>query len=281
MGIYRAALLVAVSHGSSLRNENQSNNNHTWTSLTSSSAANPEYYLNYYNSTGHRKGFKNDFGQFHGNVNIFLGGAMLIVISTIVCLICYCCHRKTKMRSSLYMQQRWFDSDYNMEVYSIEQYYDITTLNDGNDDSITMRSVNERPPSYECIMAFNEEFVKQQKALITSPRCSGIARSMSMDSTPSSKKLDFNGNVAHSVSQTEMNDRLNNNNEPNTASTSSDGNNIEELNNNNIVNENDGDGSSIDLDMIKANGIIKLDMSRIMDCTGLPTYEAALKLKST
>lgn len=74
MGIYRAALLVAVSHGSSLRHENQSNNNHTWTSLTSSTASNPEYYLNYYNNTGHRKGFKNDFGQFHGNVNIFLGG---------------------------------------------------------------------------------------------------------------------------------------------------------------------------------------------------------------
>lgn len=141
-----------------------------------------------------------------------------------------------------------------------------------------MRSVNERPPSYECIMAFNEEFVKQQKALMTSPRSSGIARSLSMDSTPSSKELDFNGNIAQSISQTEMNDRLNNNNEPNTASTSADdnGNNIEELNNNN-----DGDGSPVDLDIIKANGIIKLDMSRIMDHTGLPTYEAALKLKSS
>lgn len=141
-----------------------------------------------------------------------------------------------------------------------------------------MRSVNERPPSYECIMAFNEEFVKQQKALMTSPRSSGIVRSLSMDSTPSSKELDFNGNIAQSISQTEMNDRLNNNNEPNTASTSADdnGNNIEELNNNN-----DGDGSSVDLDIIKANGIIKLDMSRIMDHTGLPTYEAALKLKSS
>lgn len=141
-----------------------------------------------------------------------------------------------------------------------------------------MRSVNERPPSYECIMAFNEEFVKQQKALMTSPRCSGIARSLSMDSTPSSKELDFNGNIAQSISQTEINDRLNHNNEPNIASTSADdnGNNIEELNNNN-----DGDGSSVDLDIIKANGIIKLDMSRIMDHTGLPTYEAALKLKSS
>lgn len=145
-----------------------------------------------------------------------------------------------------------------------------------------MRSVNERPPSYECIMAFNEEFMKQQKALITSPRSSGIARSLSMDSTPSIKELDFNGNIARSISQTELNDRLNNNNEPNTASTSdgnsNNNNNIEELNNNTIIND---DGSLVDLDMIKANGIIKLDMSRIMDHTGLPTYEAALKLKSS
>ena len=73
MGIYRTALLVAVSHANSAKHENHSNN-HTWTSLTSSTASNPEYYLNYYNSSGHRKGFKNDFGQFHGNVNIFLGG---------------------------------------------------------------------------------------------------------------------------------------------------------------------------------------------------------------
>jgi hypothetical protein len=131
-------------------------------------------------------------------------------------------------------------------------------------------------------MAFNEEFVKHQKALITSPRSSGIARSLSMDSSPSRLELDFNGNIAQSISQTEINDRLNNNNEPNTASTSDENsNNIEELNNNTIVNENDGDGSSVDLDIIKANGIIKLDMSRIMDPTGLPTYEAALKLKSS
>lgn len=48
--------------------------------------------------------------------------AMLLVTGTIVCLICYCCHRKSKMRSSLYMQHRWYDrADSNMEIYSVEQ----------------------------------------------------------------------------------------------------------------------------------------------------------------
>lgn len=49
--------------------------------------------------------------------------AMLTVVTTIVCLICYCCHRKIKMQSasSLYRQQRWLESDANMEIYSVEQ----------------------------------------------------------------------------------------------------------------------------------------------------------------
>lgn len=50
--------------------------------------------------------------------------AMLTVVTTIVCLICYCCHRKIKMRastSSLYRQQRWMDTDPSMEIYSVEQ----------------------------------------------------------------------------------------------------------------------------------------------------------------
>lgn len=50
--------------------------------------------------------------------------AMLTVVTTIVCLICYCCHRKIKLRSStssLYRQQRWVDTDPNMEIYSVEQ----------------------------------------------------------------------------------------------------------------------------------------------------------------
>lgn len=53
--------------------------------------------------------------------------AMLLVIGTIVCIVCYCCHRKSKMRSSLYMQHRWYDrADSNMEIYSVEQVRVIT-----------------------------------------------------------------------------------------------------------------------------------------------------------
>lgn len=69
MGVYRTALLVAVSHGN-----HGNTSNHTWTSLTSSTGYNPDYYLNYYNSTGSRNRFKSDLGHFHGDVNIFLGG---------------------------------------------------------------------------------------------------------------------------------------------------------------------------------------------------------------
>lgn len=61
--------------------------------------------------------------------------AMLTVVTTIVCLICYCCHRKIKMRSStssLYRQQRWLDNDVNMEIYSVEQVSWYAKLKVGN-----------------------------------------------------------------------------------------------------------------------------------------------------
>lgn len=38
---------------------------------------------------------------------------------------------------------------------------------------------------------------------------------------------------------------------------------------------------SVNLETINRNGLIRLDMSQIIDQTGLPTYEAALKLKSS
>lgn len=48
----------------------------------------------------------------------------------------------------------------------------------------------------------------------------------------------------------------------------------------------DGNGNcrqpdKVDLATINRNGLIRLDMSQIIDQTGLPTYEAALKLKSS
>lgn len=48
----------------------------------------------------------------------------------------------------------------------------------------------------------------------------------------------------------------------------------------------DGNGNcrqhdNADLDTINCNGLIRVDMSQIIDQTGLPTYEAALKLESS
>lgn len=39
--------------------------------------------------------------------------------------------------------------------------------------------------------------------------------------------------------------------------------------------------STIELSSINNNGVIRVDMSQIIDRTGLPTYEAALKLESS
>ncbi|XP_037953685.1 uncharacterized protein DDB_G0283357-like [Teleopsis dalmanni] len=41
------------------------------------------------------------------------------------------------------------------------------------------------------------------------------------------------------------------------------------------------DNLELNLDSINENGIVRLDMSKIIDKTGLPTYEAALKLESS
>lgn len=45
---------------------------------------------------------------------------MLSVVITVVCFVCYCCHRNIKKRSSAY-RQRWLETDPNMEIYSVEQ----------------------------------------------------------------------------------------------------------------------------------------------------------------
>jgi len=47
---------------------------------------------------------------------------MLSVVITVVCFVCYCCHRNIKKRTaSAYRQQRWLENDPNMEIYSVEQ----------------------------------------------------------------------------------------------------------------------------------------------------------------
>lgn len=53
--------------------------------------------------------------------------------------------------------------------------------------------------------------------------------------------------------------------------------------NNQEINQQDEDNgnSTIQLNTINNNGLIRVDMSQIIDQTGLPTYEAALKLESS
>lgn len=38
--------------------------------------------------------------------------------------------------------------------------------------------------------------------------------------------------------------------------------------------------NTADFDHLNGNGIVRMDMSKIIDSTGLPTYDAALKLES-
>ncbi|XP_061500153.1 uncharacterized protein LOC5667349 isoform X1 [Anopheles gambiae] len=75
---------------------------------------------------GHHQGLQTmrPGANLHGNVNIMLGGAMLSVVITVVCFVCYCCHRNIKKRSNSLYRQQWLDADTNMEIYSVEQCYD-------------------------------------------------------------------------------------------------------------------------------------------------------------
>lgn len=45
----------------------------------------------------------------------------------------------------------------------------------------------------------------------------------------------------------------------------------------NFQNNNDSDA---ELNILSDNGIIRMDMSKVIDQTGLPTYDAAIKLES-
>ncbi|XP_037905783.1 uncharacterized protein LOC119648231 [Hermetia illucens] len=100
----------------------------------------------------------------HGNVNVLLGGAMLSVVITVVCVVCYCCHRNIKKRSeSIYRQQRWIDSaGPNMEVYSVEQCYEAARLYAESPETtsatIHLSSAvhSGPPPSYDSVLAMDE-----------------------------------------------------------------------------------------------------------------------------
>lgn len=176
-----------------------------------------------------------------------------------------------------------------------------TATHDGDEAFASLRNLNERPPSYECIMALNEAFARNQKMLplvrngdLDNIRSNSIVLPQTQTQTDdiNSKNLDVNGNFAHAITQCDINNCLDNNNNSNdqhpTTSASlslpalNNNENAATTNNNNEEDEiNGNDDSVVNWDISRANGIIKLDMSRIMDNTGLPTYEAALTLKSS
>lgn len=101
-----------------------------------------------------------------------------------------------------------------------------------------------------------------------------------------------NNNCALTVasSTTQLND-VNDNNMPSTSShcegNTSNSNRFDrncdncQTNNDNDVDKKGATNSAVNFETLNENGLIRLDMSQIIDHTGLPTYEAALKLESS
>uniref|UniRef100_A0A182WLE0 Uncharacterized protein n=1 Tax=Anopheles minimus TaxID=112268 RepID=A0A182WLE0_9DIPT len=56
---------------------------------------------------------------------------MLSVVITVVCFVCYCCHRNIKKRSNSIYRQQWLETEANMEIYSVEQCYDPPATGSG------------------------------------------------------------------------------------------------------------------------------------------------------
>ncbi|KAI9576614.1 probable serine/threonine-protein kinase ndrD [Glossina fuscipes] len=95
------------------------------------------------------------------NVNLLLGGAMLTLMTTVLCIVCYCCHRSIKKRTeAAYRQQhQWLENDPNMEIYSVEQCYETSGLflAESTEGLSAMSTLHhEPPPSYDAVVAMQE-----------------------------------------------------------------------------------------------------------------------------
>ncbi|XP_053962630.1 uncharacterized protein LOC128866142 [Anastrepha ludens] len=104
----------------------------------------------------------------NGNANLLLCGAMLSVVTTILCVVCYCCHRNIKKRTeAAYRQQhQWLESDPNMEIYSVEQSYETSGLflGESGEGLTTVATLHhEPPPSYDAVVAMQEQQLIQQQ----------------------------------------------------------------------------------------------------------------------
>ncbi|KAH8347998.1 hypothetical protein KR084_002968 [Drosophila pseudotakahashii] len=104
----------------------------------------------------------------NGNVNLLLGGAMLSLVTTVLCVVCYCCHRNIKKRTeAAYRQQQhqWLEGDPNMEIYSVEQCYETSGLflGDSTDGLSAMPALHhEPPPSYDAVVLHEQQLHQQQ-----------------------------------------------------------------------------------------------------------------------
>ncbi|XP_059612663.1 uncharacterized protein LOC132259129 [Phlebotomus argentipes] len=306
--------------------------------------------------------------NLHGNVNVLLGGAMLSVVITVVCFVCYCCHRTIKKRSTSTYRQRWLETDTNMEIYSVEQCYDTSGIYVDTPEGVALPG-HGPPPSYEQVVALDEMAARHPSAFkparamrhsqshpghfcpfmlleaettkcpeyaqlkcdaeeaaggnssdtakveeqILSPRhivtgkltlpspcqCqqmdnmnpSGEAMDWSCGTTPEDEDnhhpvahspAEANGNIVCHESDTECSCTRNNNCLPSTSSASQrcccSNNNNTEMASDGDMNQNPG---PIDFESLNENGLVRIDISQIIDKTGLPTYEAAIRLESS
>ncbi|EDW32879.1 GL10115 [Drosophila persimilis] len=297
----------------------------------------------------------------NGNVNLLLGGAMLSLVTTILCVVCYCCHRNIKKRTeAAYRQQQhqWLETDPNMEIYSVEQCYETSGLflGDSTDGLSVMPTLHhEPPPSYDAVVLHEQQLLQQQQQhqqqleqlqlqqqqilmqRISPPPgyrssldisthhhphgpvggCSRGTPDGSVDAMASGSgairgggggaaaagcgaavnkelQLALNAQSCCSLQRAEVESMWNATEMesmwnagaaavaarrgnclemetvPRTTSATSSARNEEEL-----------AAASQDLSNINENGFISLDMSKIIDRSGLPTYEGALKLESS
>ncbi|XP_058466732.1 uncharacterized protein LOC131439573 [Malaya genurostris] len=119
MSMKRLAVIAAVSTHNSLSNHTVSYFNAYTNQTTTTNSIRGGSGHSHQGLQSMRPG-----ANLHGNVNIMLGGAMLSVVITVVCFVCYCCHRNIKKRSSSVYRQQWLENEANMEIYSVEQCYD-------------------------------------------------------------------------------------------------------------------------------------------------------------
>ncbi|KAI8040114.1 neurogenic protein mastermind [Drosophila gunungcola] len=104
----------------------------------------------------------------NGNVNLLLGGAMLSLVTTILCVVCYCCHRNIKKRTEAAYRQhqhQWLEGDPNMEIYSVEQCYETSGLflGDSTDGLSAVPALHhEPPPSYDAVVLHEQQLHQQQ-----------------------------------------------------------------------------------------------------------------------